>query len=61
MAQNNVGRNGRAIVAKSSTIEGLKLHYLSAGQGPAAILLHGYTQTSRIWRPIIPRKGQLTH
>jgi pimeloyl-ACP methyl ester carboxylesterase len=30
------------------------MHYLSAGQGPALILLHGYTQTSRMWRPIIP-------
>jgi pimeloyl-ACP methyl ester carboxylesterase len=54
MAQSNVRRNGHAIAAKSSTIKGLKLHYLSAGQGPAAILLHGYTQTSRMWRPIIP-------
>jgi pimeloyl-ACP methyl ester carboxylesterase len=54
MAQNNVRRNGRAIAAKTSNIEGLKLHYLSTGQGPAVILLHGYTQTSRMWRPIIP-------
>ena len=30
------------------------MHYLSAGQGPALILLHGYTQTSRMWRPIVP-------
>ncbi len=27
---------------------------LSAGHGPAVVLLHGYTQTSRMWRPIIP-------
>ena len=54
MAQNNVRRNGRTIAAKTSNIEGLKLHYLSTGQGPAVILLHGYTQTSRMWRPIIP-------
>jgi pimeloyl-ACP methyl ester carboxylesterase len=54
MAQNNVRRNGRAIAAKTSNIEGLKLHYLSTGQGPAVILLHGYTQTSRMWRPVIP-------
>ena len=46
--------DGRAIVAKTSKIEGLKLHHLSAGRGPAVILLHGYTQTSRMWRPIIP-------
>jgi pimeloyl-ACP methyl ester carboxylesterase len=35
-------------------VDGLKLHYLTAGHGPTVILLHGYTQTSRIWKPIIP-------
>lgn len=42
---------------KSSTvkIEGKKIHYLTAGQGPAVLLLHGYTQTSRMWRPLIER------
>jgi pimeloyl-ACP methyl ester carboxylesterase len=35
-------------------VDGLKLHYLMAGHGPAVILLHGYTQTSRMWKPIIP-------
>jgi pimeloyl-ACP methyl ester carboxylesterase len=37
-----------------SQVDGIKLHYLTAGHGPAVILLHGYTQTSRMWRPIIP-------
>jgi pimeloyl-ACP methyl ester carboxylesterase len=47
--------------ADSSTIDsytakvrGVNLHYLKAGSGPAVILLHGYTQTSRMWRPLIP-------
>jgi pimeloyl-ACP methyl ester carboxylesterase len=42
---------------KSSTvkIEGKKIHYLTAGQGPAILLLHGYTQTSRMWRPLIEK------
>ena len=31
------------------------MHYLTSGHGPAVILLHGYTQTSRMWRPIIPK------
>ena len=35
-------------------MDGLKLHYLTQGSGPAVILLHGYTQTSRMWKPIIP-------
>jgi pimeloyl-ACP methyl ester carboxylesterase len=42
------------IVSKTAEVNGVKLHYLTAGHGPAVILLHGYTQTSRMWRPIIP-------
>jgi len=36
-------------------VDGVKLHYLTAGHGPAVILLHGYTQTSRMWLPLIPQ------
>ncbi len=42
------------ISSRTRIVAGLKLHYLTAGRGPAVILLHGYTQTSRMWRPIIP-------
>jgi pimeloyl-ACP methyl ester carboxylesterase len=42
------------ISSRVAEVDGLKLHYLTAGHGPAVILLHGYTQTSRMWRPIIP-------
>src|SRR5258706_1373952 len=42
------------IVSRIAQVDGIKLHYLTAGRGPAVILLHGYTQTSRMWRPIIP-------
>jgi len=44
-----------SIVSREVQVDGVKLHYLTAGRGPAVILLHGYTQTSRMWRPIIPR------
>src|SRR5437667_10809004 len=47
-----------AIASRFATIGGLKLHYLTAGKGPAVILLHGYTQTSRMWNPIIPRLAE---
>ncbi len=43
-----------AILSRTVDVDGVKLHYLAAGHGPAVILLHGYTQTSRMWRPIIP-------
>ncbi|HMD15682.1 MAG TPA: alpha/beta hydrolase [Terriglobales bacterium] len=47
-----------AIASRTASVEGVKLNYLTAGQGPAVILLHGYTQTSRMWRPIIPLLAQ---
>jgi pimeloyl-ACP methyl ester carboxylesterase len=43
-----------AIASRMAQVDGVKLHYLTAGHGPAVILLHGYTQTSRMWTPIIP-------
>jgi pimeloyl-ACP methyl ester carboxylesterase len=52
MAQTSAGDS--TIAARTAVLDGLKLHYLTAGHGPAVILLHGYTQTSRMWKPIIP-------
>jgi pimeloyl-ACP methyl ester carboxylesterase len=48
------GKPDEGIASRYAIVEGVKLHYLTAGHGPAVILLHGYTQTSRMWRPIIP-------
>jgi pimeloyl-ACP methyl ester carboxylesterase len=42
------------ITSQNADVNGIQLHYLKAGKGPAVILLHGYTQTSRMWRPIMP-------
>src|SRR5271165_2057159 len=42
------------ILPRDAEVDGVKIHYLTAGKGPAVILLHGYTQTSRMWKPIIP-------
>src|SRR5438876_1911984 len=44
----------KAIASHTTKIDGVKLHYLTAGQGPPLILLHGYAETSRMWRPIMP-------
>jgi pimeloyl-ACP methyl ester carboxylesterase len=44
-----------AIASRTATVDGLTFHYLEAGDGPAVVLLlHGYAETSRMWRPIIP-------
>jgi pimeloyl-ACP methyl ester carboxylesterase len=42
-----------APASKYATVNGVKLHYLAAGKGSPVILLHGYTQTSHMWRPLI--------
>ncbi len=44
----------KTIFSRTTKIDGVQLHYLIAGRGPALILLHGYAETSRMWRPIIP-------
>ena len=41
-------------MSRIAKIDGVKLHYLTAGHGAPLILLHGYAETSRMWRPIIP-------
>lgn len=43
-----------AIASRKMSAGGVELAYLTAGKGPALILLHGYAETSRMWRPIIP-------
>jgi pimeloyl-ACP methyl ester carboxylesterase len=44
------------ITARDAKIDNVQLHYLTAGKAPAAvILLHGFAETSRMWRPIIPK------
>src|SRR5277367_6534943 len=50
----NAAAADNPITSHTAVVDGLKLQYLTAGQGPTIILLHGYTQTSRMWRPIIP-------
>src|SRR4051812_13439017 len=42
------------IAARDAKIDNVRLHYLTGGQGPAVLLLHGYAETSRMWRPLIP-------
>lgn len=44
----------KTIASRSVQIDGVKVHYLTAGHGTPLILLHGYAETSRMWRPIIP-------
>ena len=42
------------IVEKTAVVGGVTINYKIAGQGPVIVLLHGYTQTSHMWLPLIP-------
>jgi pimeloyl-ACP methyl ester carboxylesterase len=41
------------IDSRFAEVDGVRLHYLAAGEGDPVILLHGYAQTSHMWRPLI--------
>src|SRR5882762_2212562 len=43
------------IAVRTAVVDGLTLQYLEAGRGPAVVLLHGYAETSRMWRPLMPQ------
>ena len=47
-AQSRIG-----IEDRFADVNGVRLHYLIAGEGDPVILLHGYTQTSHMWRPLM--------
>jgi len=42
------------IISRTAEIDGVKLHYITAGHGTPLILLHGYAETSLMWKLIIP-------
>lgn len=43
------------VQSRFAEANGVRLHYLTAGQGPAVILLHGFGETSHMWLPLIAR------
>jgi pimeloyl-ACP methyl ester carboxylesterase len=48
----------KTIASRTEDVDGVRLQYLTAGRGPAVILLHGYAETSRMWKPIIPQLAE---
>lgn len=42
-----------SVESRFAEVDGTRLHYLFAGRGDPVILLHGYAQTSHMWRPLI--------
>jgi pimeloyl-ACP methyl ester carboxylesterase len=44
----------QTITSRTKEVDGVNLHYLIAGHGATVILLHGYAETSLMWKPIMP-------
>jgi pimeloyl-ACP methyl ester carboxylesterase len=40
---------------KFAEVNGVKLHYLTAGKGDPIVLLHGFAETSHMWLPLIAK------
>lgn len=40
---------------RTENVNGVTIHYKIGGQGPVVVLLHGYTQTSHMWLPLMPQ------
>ncbi len=43
------------ITEKNASVNGVKINYKIGGKGPVVILLHGFTQTSHMWNPLLPQ------
>ena len=50
--------SNETIASRFAEIDGVKLHYMTAGHGTPLMLLHGYAETSLMWKPIIPLLAQ---
>jgi pimeloyl-ACP methyl ester carboxylesterase len=48
-------KSAQLVQSHFANVNGVRLHYLAAGKGSPVILLHGYAETSHMWRPLITK------
>ena len=46
-------RSAQATQTRFANVGDVRLHYLVSGKGDPVVLLHGYAETSHMWRPLI--------
>lgn len=51
----NVAHAQTQVQDRFADVSGVKLHYLTAGEGSPVLLLHGFAQTSHMWLPLIAK------
>ena len=42
------------VIHHTATVNGIRMHYVTAGEGPPVVLLHGFPETWYAWRKQIP-------
>jgi pimeloyl-ACP methyl ester carboxylesterase len=47
------GQKKLEVSERDAQVNGVRLHYIMAGSGSPVVLLHGYAETSHMWRPIV--------
>lgn len=55
MAQKILDHNGNPVTHGRETVNGVRLHYYTAGEGEPVVLLHGVPKTSYYWRNVLPK------
>ena len=53
-AQGTPARLPEGFTEKIANVDGVKINYKIGGRGPVVVLVHGYTQTSHMWLPLMP-------
>jgi pimeloyl-ACP methyl ester carboxylesterase len=46
-------KSTQATQSRFANVNGVRLHYLIVGAGDPVVLLHGYAETSHMWRPLM--------
>jgi len=54
-ARSRSSKLSAAVQSRFANVKGTRLHYLIAGTGDPVVLLHGYAQTSHMWRPLMAK------
>jgi pimeloyl-ACP methyl ester carboxylesterase len=52
-AKSRAPKSAQAPQSRFANVNGVRLHYLTAGKGDPVVLLHGYAETSHMWLPLI--------
>ena len=48
-------KSAQTVESRFAKVNGVRMHYLVAGKGDPIVLLHGYAETSHMWRPLIAK------